>query len=355
MTSLFLISKTLLQPVSYSGLRTISRTLSATTDPISSEELKNASERIDKLAKSHLKKYRITAETLPKVLDTSGKNYQIIDAQGFTQTANMYTWVVGSPAKPFQIASDGTPKLLNSDKELLIKTLAALFYKNMISFGKKISVINEGCDNGDYLSLLIPFLVNSDTESIRVFLTNGHERKLKLAYRLSESLLPKKGNTFMGYMNAFFDQLPRDVNSDDFQKLFLFFRLVIVEHPDIVKSFVHKRLQDMKVGDIAIASFLIPDDLATEAMKHYGLSPQALSRNGDRLYIKPIPPSIQKKLLEKGYKGDVSQRTNAAFTESAVQAIIEKGKGKILCAKTIETKTDEDKLIRVSGTIFQKM
>lgn len=216
--------------------------------------------------------------------------------------------------------------------------------------------MNEGCDNGDYLMVLLPYLASvrhSQDAETAVILTNGHTKKLQGAAKLTELLLSPDAVSF--YVTNAFESLPPGLDKyQDFQKLHLFFRLVIVARPDEITQFVESRLEKMEDADIAVASFLCADEKAINALGDQENTHIEVSED-ITIFRKKTTERVRSILLKNfGITEKNLDVYNTAFSEKWIKEIIAACGGRILHMIKTSSTTDDGKAINIFGVVFIK-
>ena len=308
--------------------------------------------RIDEISQRHLEEKKITHQSIKQVFDGPMSN-DLNVVRSNIKTANFLGWQQTPLILPR--VENGQVKLLNSDKDVLIKSIAYLHETGQIELKKKVLIVNEGCDNGDYLLVLLPYLTSinrPEGAETAIILTNGHTRKLQGAAKLSKLLLSSSAVSFY-VANAFRGLPPGLEKYQDFQKLHLFFRLVIVARPNEITQFIESRLKRMNNTDIAVASFLCADEKATAAL---GNRKNTYQEPGDdfTIFIKKTSKGIQSKLRNDGIPEQNLDIYNTAFTEKGIQDLIRSRGGNIIHMIKIPSSTDDRKDINIIGVVFTR-
>jgi hypothetical protein len=269
-----------------------------------------------------------------------------------TVTANFALWSSFSRGAKIQLSpTTGLPVIKNSDKVILIKFLGCLEESGRIIIQKNVVIVNEGCDNGDYLMLMIPLLRKLGAENIKIILVNGNENKLRIARKIGAELLSEKDS--FAFVENSFDGVPSALEGYEkmgFQVIFAPFRLVIVERPDKIASFIETRIKHMKTNDLGVCSFLHKDEVSYQTMVVEGDNEvQAVS--GADVYTGEIRGNLRKALLSRNVPPSLC---NTAFTQEKVKALFSENGGEIVSMSLIETLSDDKKPINVLGTIFRR-
>jgi hypothetical protein len=203
--------------------------------------------------------------------------------------------------------------------------------------------------------LLLPFLVSIPRPpgfETSVILTNGHTQKLQGSARLAELLL-SPANVFFHVADAFKGLPPGLDNYSDFQKLHLFFRLVIVAQPSEIAEFIYSRLETMKLRDIAAASFLFVDE---NAINTVGKEKDTQQKTNEDYTIFTKKPNkvIQLELTNSGITGEGLNTYTTAFTEKGIKDLITSSGGKIIHMIKIPSTNDKREKITILGVVFSK-
>lgn len=308
-------------------------------------------EKINKISKQHLEDKKITAPLIRHVFNSPITSN--LNIRSGAQSANFLGWQQSSLILP--CIENGKIKLLSSDKDVLIKSLACLYETGQIELKKKILIINEGCDNGDYLMMLLPYLASvsrPEGAETAVILTNGHARKLQGAAKLAALLLSPDAVSF--YMANAFEELPPGLEKYQyFQKLHLFFRLVIVARSNEITQFIESRLEKMNSTDIAVASFLCADEKAIHALGSQKNTYQENSKDVT-IFVTKTTEKIRSRLKGLGITEENLDVYNTAFTEKGVRDLITSRGGKILHMIKTSSMTDKKKEINILGVVFTK-
>ncbi|NGX62292.1 MAG: hypothetical protein K940chlam9_01789 [Chlamydiae bacterium] len=281
---------------------------------------------------------------------------RLADTSPITQTANIVAWQASEIRFP-QVDEEGNIQVLNNDKKVLFNQFASLVTKKNVRINSKVLILNEGCDNADFLGLVVPYLIHKQTNDMQIILTNGQKEKLEVAAKFSTLLLDEKrvswalANSFDGY--------PKQIEKHlDYQKLFMFYRLVIVEKFSKIQQFLKDRIAIMGPHDVAMASFLHWDETACRTMnKNYGYDPHIIEDNGTAVglqFEKPLSERIFTMLKNKGVPKNDLVVVNTAFKIAQIEKMIPQLGGKIVHISIIPTETDEGATINVIGTIFVK-
>ena len=333
-------------PLSTSSKKIIALSSTSTPTAITEEKYLQTSKKVEELSRLHLLSRNAPSKMKELFSLENAKPPAYVDG-------TFYSWAK-APCKKVDIKEDGSINILNSDKRILINQLAHLIDKGIVVPEKKILLLNEGCDNGDFLGLVIPLLSNQGT-NIKVLLVNGNEKKLKEATQLSSILLDGKDVTYL--LHNSFESIPSPVTQfADHQMFHLFFRLAIVEKFDVIVDFIKKRIDVMKPNDVALASFLQWNALSMKTMcSHY--SNTTKEANNDLGYIVlegKTTNSAKKDLINRGTPEQNLNVYNTAFTKEAVADLIVSNHGEILQMTIIPTTTDAGHDINVIGVIFKK-
>ncbi len=343
---------------------------------ITASEYEQISAQVDRLSQAYLsqpsrfkkhedaKKYLNQLETTKEPQKTEVSKYAKNHATNkpATVTAGLAVWR-SHQLRSVNISPKGTLHILNSDKEILLKLMACHAAKKDIVFENQTAStisIYEGVDNGDALGLDIPLkshFGSNISKATKIFLTNGSDKKLKEAAAFAHSLLPTNDSVYSSMSNPFYDGIPTElVHFPDHQKFFYFFRLVMVESPSKIQSFIKERLEYMRPQDLAIGSFLLAD---SDAQKMAMIKNRyELDRSNDNavVYKKRLPEFfLQEKLnlLSKEGKED-PYRYLTTFEEEAVHQMIQEAGGCIINSSFIPTTTDDGDKIKILGVIFKK-
>lgn len=134
-------------------------------------------------------------------------------------TGGFYSWST-LPHQRVNIQQNGSIVLLNSDKRVLIEQFVTLVDKGVIIPEKQILLLNEGCDNGDFLGLMIPFLSHCGSE-LKIVLVNGNKKKLEEAAHFSRSLLQDQDVEYL--LHDSFRSVPQAIDKYLITKHFIFF------------------------------------------------------------------------------------------------------------------------------------
>jgi hypothetical protein len=267
-------------------------------------------------------------------------------------SANFLTWASDNASKNRLLANP--EGILNFDKKVLITLLKCLEERGDVFIKKDVVVVNEGCDTGDYLMLFIPLLKKLGAERIKVFLTNGNKDKLALAAKIGKSLL-SESDVFFSRVNAF-DGVPTELDKyRDFQMIFSPFRLMIVERPDKIRTFLLDRLSYMRSGDIGICSFLHQDSVAETTMIDLGWkSQQDKASLGYSIFKKKSSAGLVRYFEQVGIDLRERDRCNTSFSQEKVQRMFQEIGGEVLHISLIRAHSDEKKRVNLLGTIFKK-
>jgi len=256
-------------------------------------------------------------------------------------------------AKRINLSSDGTLNILNSDKHILINQLFSLIQQGKVVIDRKVSIINEGADNGDYAGLIVPALFNSGADEINISLINGNVNKLKFAHRFCSALVGKD-NVSSSLLDSF-KNVPKQIDQfQAFQQIHLPFRLVIVESPERIYSYLEDRIQRTKKKDLMMASFLHLDEQARSNFSSLKFEVIGNSSTGLAVFEKAVGVNAQRILHKQGVNQSEQKIYNTAFTVNAIKKLIDEVGGRIIQMSLIPTKTDEEIPIRTIGVILSK-
>ncbi len=318
---------------------------------ITQEEFQKTALEVDAISKKAI----LEKQIIEKMKEPFSLDLEKADSPIY-RTGSFYSWTKAN-VKKANIQEDGSITLLNSDKRVLITQFACLVEKGVIMPEKQILLLNEGCDNGDFLGLMIPFLLEHGSE-LKVVLVNGNEKKLKEAAMLTKFLVEDVGDKNVTYLiHDSFASIPAIVsrNFSDHQTFHLFFRLPIVERFSVVADFTEKRLASMKPSDIAIGSFLLWNKISMDTM--LSKQSQVKEENSNLGYVtleQNMTKSAKNILSNSGTSEEDLGVYTTAFTEKGVQDLIAGCGGDILHLAKIPTKTDDGGNIDVIGVIFRK-
>jgi hypothetical protein len=109
-----------------------------------------------------------------------------------------------SPLSPKpQVSVDEQLSRSHNDKQILIAQLGCLVDRGLISFNRDLLILSEGCDNADYLGLLIPYLRSlRGIGTIKVLLTNCSETKLQSAQRFTSLFVGPENVDFLATIRS---------------------------------------------------------------------------------------------------------------------------------------------------------
>ena len=315
---------------------------------VSEDQFSLADKEVGELVKNALKKVHTKLQGPDEEVPVHPRSIQPDSVTG-----TLLNWLALPPVVP-RVAKDGSISLLNSDKGVLSTLFYLLVNAGKFEIKKNVFLLNEGCDNGDVLGLVIPLLSAKGAENIKVHLVNGNEAKLHVARKFVSLLIPKE-NVSTEIINCFKDISEKLNEHVNYQKYFLFYRLVIVEKHSEIASFVESRLKIMAHQDVAFASFLFNDDFALQFAKNYKYElDQENLEEGYRVFKKNLPSKLIKKLQENKVEEKNWPAYLTAFEPKTICALIEKCKGEILHLSVIDTQTDEGTEMKVIGVIFKK-
>ncbi|MBF8264130.1 MAG: hypothetical protein HW387_1795 [Parachlamydiales bacterium] len=279
---------------------------------------------------------------------------------------------------------DGESRLLHppkdsevfSDKEALIEKLPKMQEAEAVSLSDDIVVVAEGCDDGNYLPLIVTALtLDSTPRTIRLFLTNGSAGMVQKAAEVGYRALHATGvNTPQVHgdpCNAF-DRYPSRI--DEFpksQKIFIPFRLGVVGSYSEIGKVLEQRIPIMGQSGICALCLLMNTE-KTRTMLQSEHGKKMIFREGPgyvegfRLLYPGIIRIIKGLMLPdqldraldslksnpKGDKGELTFPCITAFSElPAVVKLVEAAGGRVLKEGAIkaphETITDHRKIIDV--------
>ncbi|MBF8263530.1 MAG: hypothetical protein HW387_1195 [Parachlamydiales bacterium] len=199
---------------------------------------------------------------------------------------------------PPKASDGGSLSGVFSDKVALIETLLKLREAGNVSFSEDIVVVAEGCDDGNYLPLIITALTLDGTpREIRLFLTNGNDAMIqtaaKVGYRALHARDINPPNVHGGICNAF-DRYPSKL--DEFpksQKIFIPFRLGAVGSYSEIEKLIGQRIPVMgQSGMCALCLLLDTEKTRTMLQTEHRERLIFRKKTGYIEYFRPLDPPI---------------------------------------------------------------
>lgn len=204
-------------------------------------------------------------------------NWQCMPAHHgtYTPSISMLTWAVPNK-RHTRHPPTGSIDSVFDDKMALIEQLAELQKTGAFSVSDDKLIVAEGCDNGNYLPSAIAVLVpKGRSGSTRLFLTNGNSAMVKQAtevgYRALRALGIDEPQVYGGLCNAF-DRYPSEIDVfPNSQKIFIPFRLGIVENYEAIRRFIEQRIPIMgRSGACGLCLLMDTDKTRAMLKKEHG-------------------------------------------------------------------------------------
>ncbi|MBF8263813.1 MAG: hypothetical protein HW387_1478 [Parachlamydiales bacterium] len=292
----------------------------------------------------------------------------------FTPSVSMLIWAnVGNNIAKITSRQD----CILSDKKKLIEKFSVLHEKGIISLSNDISLVAEGCDNGNYLPLLSAALTrDGKNRVIRPFLINGSDVMINKACRAAYCLFHKEGqNKIYGDICNAFDCFPSELDKfKTSQKIFTPFRMGAVGSHREIKTYLTTRMPLMNNSGFCCYCLLLDTSTTRNTLsKEYGHNVLIIEGNKYTELFKTIQPSalkiITNSYTEKevvqiinslkdnpSYKGLQTYPCATVFQEEAIHQLVEGVGGKTLETDILErplrTKTDRGNEVDMSTIVI---
>lgn len=319
---------------------------------ISSKEYLKAGEQVLALSRQNMLQREIAAIFTSNV-EGRAKEYHELESRSLRPSGTSFVWLAEPVERP-AFHKEGAAEVKLADKRVLLYQLAALIEKGTLPLLSKVVMVNEGCDNGDFLGQAVPYLKSKNITDLKIVLTEPHQEKLRIAATFA-ACLTSKDDVYAGVVDAFKETPPLLARFPEHQKMFLFYRLAILHTPSMISDLVRTRLSQMRSADIGVASFLSADSTAESTMVGRYSYVKKEDKEGSVLYSK----TLFKKAIDTLKKMKVPEEDQpsyiSAFRPEVVKKMIHGSGGEIVQMSTIPAKTDLGHPINTHGVIFKKV
>ncbi len=192
----------------------------------------------------------LTAKT---ILNSQSESKIHFDLPGPT-TVNFEIWSSLAPTDQFN--SQGKLWVRNKDKEELCVQLVDLIDSRKVDMSDRVVLVCEGCDNADYLGLLLPHLIQSNPRrDVKVLLINGNKKKLTHTFRFASAFVGPSNVSCHVDDALYRPSLPQLERYANYQRVFLPFRLLIVDQYSVIHRYLRARTSMLESDDIVLGCF----------------------------------------------------------------------------------------------------
>ena len=273
-------------------------------------------------------------------------------------------WQVAPHAKDSDNAS---PLPISSDKDLLLRKLYLLWKKGEVQFHDKISLLSEGCDNGNHLPLSLAVLTTPKEGEIKKpevsIVTTDISLLYREASRVAWKILDNQDKVFAGFANAY--QCPPSIilEKRSYQMISMPFRLGMTEEAQKIQTYIQKRFEFMQKDDLFLITFLLENDQNDKVFRSEYKYTINYSTGGVRGYTKAISEKVFNRLSEtirkkepsiSIEKGDCCQHVKAFSSSYIKENLLKHEKIDTLWTEAHETKTDDNHAITTLIAICRK-